>query len=251
MSGRLVGRVLRESRARTVGQVAVEMVIAEHARDEAAGVRLGLETIAREARISTRQAKRYVAELRDLGEITVERPGHYGANTYHLHPGGQQGTPAAPETGDTSGKNRGHPRREQGTPEVRSGDTNGPWGTGGNRTEPGGTGAAPPGWSPKQRRVIHDMAAEHAGRGDPSWLERELRATANAPDQYRAIADHHRAWRDAGSPRPAVAPPTIEEQLADWKRHPRWQDGTLQEHELMPELWPAYRAHRRSLEVTA
>ena len=32
---------------------------------------------------------------------------------------------------------------------------------------------------------------EHARRGDPGWLERVQRATANAPDQYRAIADHH------------------------------------------------------------
>jgi len=87
VSGRLVGRAIRESRVRRTTELAVLMVLAEHARDDGSGARLAMETLARETRISKRQAIRVVQALVRLGEVTVLRS-NGRTNVYHVHPGG-------------------------------------------------------------------------------------------------------------------------------------------------------------------
>jgi hypothetical protein len=245
----MVGRVLRESRATTPGQLAVEVVLAERTHHEGAAIRVGLETLAREARIGTRQARRYVEQLKNLGEITVDRPTHYGPNTYVVHPGrgAEQGTRATPETGDISDQNTGRIGQGQGTYLSRTRDIGDPQ-TVGEPYEPGGNRRSPAQeWSPGQRRVLDDIDAEHRDASDPGWLARTLRETAGERDQFGATLRRNRAWRNAGRRRPAAGPPSFDEELAALRATAAWQAGTLDERDLMPEYWPAYRAHRAEL----
>ena len=71
MSGRLVGRCLRESSTTSSSALLVLLVIAEHSRDDGLGAILNLSTIARESRLSIRQTIRWVKHLTALGDLAV------------------------------------------------------------------------------------------------------------------------------------------------------------------------------------
>lgn len=86
MSGKLVGRCLRDVRIDHPSGLAVLVCIAEHARDSGLGAVLNVETVARESRLKPRMTRMWLRRLEAIGDLsTVAQRGRTSA--YFVHPG--------------------------------------------------------------------------------------------------------------------------------------------------------------------
>lgn len=101
MSGRLIGKVLRQAATRRPTARLVLIVIAEHAGDNGAGSRVSAETIAKETGLSRRSVLRLIPQLVASGDLSVDhRAGPHKVHRYVVHPGGD-GDSVSPPDGDS------------------------------------------------------------------------------------------------------------------------------------------------------
>lgn len=146
MSGRLVGRVLREATTRRPQALLVLVAVAEHAGDDGTGAYPSLATLATETRLSRRSVLRLLAELEAGGDLAVIRNAGRG-NGYVVTLTG-----ATPDTGDSHGTGA----------TGDTGDAADTGDSGGATSATGDTGPVPP-LAPEPYRTVRTVPSSARG----------------------------------------------------------------------------------------
>lgn len=123
MSGRLVGRVLREAVSDRPQAVLLLVAIAERAGDDGRGAYPSLATLAAETRLSRRSVMRLLAELEASGDLAILRQPGKGNSYLVTLTGDTHGTGDTPGTGATDDTGDMDGTRDMGDPTSATGDT--------------------------------------------------------------------------------------------------------------------------------